>query len=527
MIELTLRSTAILAGAWLLTRALPRATAATRHLVWHGALVAIVAAPILSPIVPRIPLPIPAIADTLVPRATAWISAVGAVPSSSRATFTANDDAAIPDRASIPAAHRTPSPQTTSVPLGSVMVVGTVATGLWFVLSWLMTFITVRRAALAPLAWQLEINALREKLRIDGHVRLRILREVTSPLATGVFRPTILMPEAATAWSAERRRAVLLHELAHVRRHDCRVQLIAHVACALHWYNPFVWMAASRLRLERERACDDEVIRTGTQPSSYASHLLDIARELRPALRPSAALAMARRPEIEGRLLAVLSDRKRAPLRGTRWAIAAVLCSLTAVALGASSRHSTIVAATVPPATVKPSLSQDVVSSAARVSAARARSEATASLRESSDPGTRQQAAMNLTEATEPEALAPLRRALSDPSPDVREKAALALSFMSGADVVPALLQALGDPDSQVREKAAIGLALRRDARVIEPLVAAMRDPDSQVREKVAIALGTSGDPRARKPMVDAMGDADSQVREKAAAALVLLGMAR
>ena len=66
-------------------------------------------------------------------------------------------------------------------------------------------------------------------------------------------------------WTAERRRAVLVHELAHIRRADCRVQRVTQLACAIYWFNPLIWIAARHLRSERERACDDEVLRARRQ----------------------------------------------------------------------------------------------------------------------------------------------------------------------------------------------------------------------------------------------------------------------
>jgi beta-lactamase regulating signal transducer with metallopeptidase domain len=52
------------------------------------------------------------------------------------------------------------------------------------------------------------------------------------------------------------------------------------MACAFYWFNPLIWYAAGRLRVEREQACDDYVLRIGTKPSDYADHLLDIARSM-------------------------------------------------------------------------------------------------------------------------------------------------------------------------------------------------------------------------------------------------------
>ena len=87
------------------------------------------------------------------------------------------------------------------------------------------------------------------------------------PMACGVLRPAVMMPEEADVWPAERLRIVLLHELAHVKRHDCLTHLVAQMACALHWFNPLAWIAARNVRTERERACDDLVLAAGTRGS--------------------------------------------------------------------------------------------------------------------------------------------------------------------------------------------------------------------------------------------------------------------
>ena len=106
------------------------------------------------------------------------------------------------------------------------------------------------------------------------------------------------------------------------------------MACAIYWFNPLVWHAAAGLARERERACDDEVLRFGVKPSAYAALLLDLAR--RPAAwTPATALSMARPSAIEGRLLMILGEAVRAPRRSTRWLVSAAIAALTTAILGA------------------------------------------------------------------------------------------------------------------------------------------------------------------------------------------------
>ena len=130
------------------------------------------------------------------------------------------------------------------------------------------------------------------------------------PVAYGVWRPTVLMPAAADGWTEDRLRIVLLHELAHVKRRDCLTHMLAQVACGLYWFNPLAWVAARRVRAERERACDDLVLAAGTPGPDYADQLLEIARVMRagrfPSIVAGASLAMAHRSQLEGRLMAIL-----------------------------------------------------------------------------------------------------------------------------------------------------------------------------------------------------------------------------
>jgi HEAT repeat protein len=152
------------------------------------------------------------------------------------------------------------------------------------------------------------------------------------PFACGIATPTIVLPAECDGWSLERRRAVLLHELAHVRRHDLLGHTIGRVACALYWFHPLAWTAARHLRNESERACDDLALSCGTRATDYAEHLLEIVTSVRKDATPSVALAMARRKEFEGRMLAILDPELRHS-SPTRRQSAALIGSLALVAL--------------------------------------------------------------------------------------------------------------------------------------------------------------------------------------------------
>src|SRR5204862_5072312 len=170
------------------------------------------------------------------------------------------------------------------------------------------------------------------ELGLARHVRLRQASGPAMPMTWGIRRPTILIPADADEWSAERRRDVLLHELAHVKRHDFLTQLVARVGCAVYWFHPLVWLAAPRLPEERERACDDHVLNAGASPAVYATHLLEIARDLRAARATVlASVAMARPAQLATRLLDVLDTRRRRDTLSARSAIPTWLAAIAVV----------------------------------------------------------------------------------------------------------------------------------------------------------------------------------------------------
>src|SRR6266576_3475102 len=293
------KATVLLVLAAVVTLFLRRSPASLRHLVWTLACGGVLALPLASALLPnwklalwpRLDVPVTFNAEHLAPRAA--------------------EPEPQPAARVVPTIHTpTPSPSSTIdaepvrwrlTPDWTALVfpvwlsgVGAVLILLAVGIARIMWLDRVTRPV-EDEAWLILVDELSMEIGLVRHVRVLQASGPAMPMTWGIRRPTILLPAEADHWAAERRRDVLLHELAHVKRHDFLIQLIARIACAVYWFHPLVWLAATRLREERERACDDHVLRAGATPSVYATHLLDIARGLRAARATSlATVAMAR-----------------------------------------------------------------------------------------------------------------------------------------------------------------------------------------------------------------------------------------
>jgi beta-lactamase regulating signal transducer with metallopeptidase domain len=153
----------------------------------------------------------------------------------------------------------------------------------------------------------------------------------------GFARPKVLLPADAAGWPDDRIRIVLGHELAHIRRGDWLVQMAAMILRSAYWFNPLVWIACRRLRLESEQACDDAVLKMGVEGSTYATELVDLARAARSQRQmflPAAAIACS--SSLERRVRAMLNVRlNRDPLtRSASIASAIVLAVVTVLVAG-------------------------------------------------------------------------------------------------------------------------------------------------------------------------------------------------
>ena len=167
------------------------------------------------------------------------------------------------------------------------------AAAFWFRLAggWVvaarMRSMLVRRA---PPEWQEVLRKLGAQIRLSRPVPLLVSALVRVPTVVGWLRPVVLVPVGALGGlPAEYLETLLLHELAHIRRHDYLVNMLQSVAEALLFYHPAVWWVSGHIRAERELCCDDVTVSISGNPFTYASALAHL-ESCRPS-RLSAALA--------------------------------------------------------------------------------------------------------------------------------------------------------------------------------------------------------------------------------------------
>jgi TonB family protein len=197
-----------------------------------------------------------------------------------------------------------------------VWLAGAAAAATRYLIGAARAFWLVRRSAPAPYA-------------TAGATPVRAGVEITVPMAWGFWRPVVLLPLSAREWAPERLRSALLHETTHIRRGDLWIQVLSQAVSSVYWFHPLVWLAARQLRRERERTCDDAVLRAGLAAPEYAGHLIDLARTL--ASRSVQAPAMADRSDLEARVRALLDRRRdRRPLS---WQAAAGIAAASLILL--------------------------------------------------------------------------------------------------------------------------------------------------------------------------------------------------
>lgn len=208
---------------------------------------------------------------------------------------------------------------------GVLLLVTLVAIGRLFALR-------ARASVLVEQSWLSALAHAQRRMGFKHGTALLVSRELASPVSWGILRPIILLNEEALA-AHDEAEAIIAHELAHVARLDWAKLLIARIATALFWFNPFVWMLARQCHQLREEAADDAVLRADVDGADYAALLVGAARhESRGMLLAANGVAPGRN-SLKRRVGRVLDQGlNRTPARLV-WVLG---CSLAAIGLSAS-----------------------------------------------------------------------------------------------------------------------------------------------------------------------------------------------
>jgi beta-lactamase regulating signal transducer with metallopeptidase domain len=352
--DVTVRATLVLALAALFAILSRRASASFRHFVWALGLGCALCLPVLTlalpgwrvavktsaHFVPIVPISQPMKLSALPPEN------MSPIPAPSRPEMPIKTATATPMPPVLPS-PTIPDTVPQSLPIPITPQPMRLPWTFWAMLIWAVgVFFTLARLALGLLKIrQVPRESLpvttgnlsdvmteaRSLMQIARPIALRLSSSpgvVTVPITYGARRPVIVLPAGAELWPAERLQAALLHEMAHIRRGDWLLNLLAHLTCSLYWFHPLAWLALGKMRSESETSCDDLVLAAGVPAPDYARHLLDVALSARrrSPLDGAGTVAMAQGPKVEKRLRAILATGlSRRPV--TRWTGMGVLAA--------------------------------------------------------------------------------------------------------------------------------------------------------------------------------------------------------
>ncbi len=169
-----------------------------------------------------------------------------------------------------------------------------------------------------------------------GSVEIKVSSSRMEPGVFGIFRPVLLLPEGITdRLTPAQMEAIVAHEMCHVRRRDNLTGAIHMVVETIFWFHPFVWWIRARLIDERERACDEEVLRLGSEAEVYAAGILEACKLYLES--PLACVSGVTGSDLKKRIEAIMANRHAARVNFSKkvlLSIAAIGAVMGPVAVG-------------------------------------------------------------------------------------------------------------------------------------------------------------------------------------------------
>lgn len=366
-VELLIRVTLLLSIAATAAILLRKQTPALRRLIWVGAFSLILLIPFLSFALPKISLSqsaISTIEQTNTGRAMVAglsTSTVEKEKESKLSQLSSNNQSQIaqsPTTALAASVEEIPplgvSPALNNNPGDDSIVyqglninIGLYLFLLWLIGSSIFLLRLLRQTLLAnallrrssPLQPNDALSLFSSKIANNKRLRLYCSDELSTPIALGIFNPSIILPAEYQEWSLPKQESAILHELGHIEHHDSLTRILAYLTCTIYWFHPLVWYGFRKLKEEQEKSADNFVLNKGVTASCYAQNLLDIVKTIQEKQPNSGVItAMGSYSFFPQRMRSILSasQSRRSLSRGQTTVTLLVLISI-AVALAVFS----------------------------------------------------------------------------------------------------------------------------------------------------------------------------------------------
>ena len=345
----------------------------------------------------------------------------------------------------------------------SAWLVGVLAFSLRLVFGWTNAQFLKRRSTTFVIShWQERLLCLCEKMKVTRPIRLLQSTLVQVPTTIGWLRPVILLPASSfTGLTPRQLESILAHELAHIRRYDYLFNLLQTGVGTVLFYHPAVWWLSNRVRIERERCCDELAVKVCGDTLTYARALtaLEQLRDIPPQLAMAASGG-----SLLHRIRHII-DSSATQSDFPTWQVVGAFVIITIFTVGVTAHLSGAL---------------------------------TGALRHKSGQVC-QQTAYTPGRIGNEAAILALTEILRDGSEQVRLQAAYALGRIPNKAVAPVLIEALGDKSERVRQRAAYALGKIGDKAAVPALTKALRDESEQVRRYAAEALNRIKKDRKRE----------------------------
>ena len=293
------QSTLFTAVVWLMARAVRTNAARVRYWLWFAASVKFL---------------VPIAWLVTVGERFAWRTAPATAPAAA---------AAVIEQVLTPAATVVTSvasaPATSSPTVWPVLLLLAWSVGVLFVLvQWWQQWQPIRRAL---------GDARPADIGDHEGITVRASASMIEPGVFGIWRPVLLVPEGISdRLTPAQLRALIAHERCHIRHHDNLTAALHMAVEALFWFHPLVWWLERRLIEERERACDEYVLQSGSSPQDYAEGILEVCRFAKQA--PPAFVAGISGSDLKRRIHLILDQEIGRPLGFLRAVALGVCCAV-------------------------------------------------------------------------------------------------------------------------------------------------------------------------------------------------------